>query len=316
MSVALRDVLSREEVAELTRKSDLRGAWAIAQVWLVVAATFALLAAFPNPLTFVLAVFILGGQQLGCAVLTHEAAHTTLFKTRWMNEKLTDWLVARPIWTDVKRYRQHHMGHHAHTGTDDDPDMSLVHPFPGSRASLRRKLSRDLSGRSGIRRVIGLIGMDLGILKYTVAAEVERLPQEGRTWRDYLRDGLCHMGPVILANGVLAGVLAAFGALWVYSAWVVAYLTTFSLYVRIRSIAEHACTEGGPEVLNNTRTTHANWLARLTVAPFQVNYHVEHHLMASVPHYRLRKLHRKLRERGLVDPAPGYGAVLRLASTG
>lgn len=315
MSIAIRDVLSREEMAELTRKSDLRGAWAILQVWLFVAATFALLAAFPNPLTFLLAVFLLGGQQLACAVLTHEASHYTLFKTRWMNETLTDWLVARPIWTDVTRYRQHHMAHHAHTGTDDDPDMSLVHPFPGSRASLRRKLLRDLSGRSGVRRIIGLIGMDLGILKYTVAAEVERLPQQGRTWRDYVRDGIRNMGPVVLANGALIAILAAFDAAWVYSAWVIAYLTTFSLYVRIRSIAEHACTEGGPEVLNNTRTTYANWLARLTVAPFQVNYHVEHHLMASVPYYRLKALHAKLRERGLVDTASGYRDVLRQAAT-
>ena len=316
MSVAIRELLSREEMAALTRKSDLRGAWAILQVWLVVGACFTLLAWYPNPVTFVLAVVVLGGQQLACAVLTHEAAHTTLFKTRWMNEVLTDWLVARPIWTDVKRYRAHHMGHHAHTGTDDDPDMSLVRPFPGSRASLRRKLLRDLSGRTGIRRVIGLIGMDLGILKYTVAAEVERLPQDGRSWRDYLRDGVRHMGPVVLSNAVLATVLAASGALWVYSAWLVAYLTTFSLFVRIRSIAEHACTEGGPEVVKNTRTTRANGLARLTVAPFQVNYHVEHHLMASVPYYRLTQLHRMLRDRGLVEPAPGYGAVLRLASTG
>lgn len=316
MSVAIRDVLSREEMAALTRKSDLRGAWAILQVWLWVGATFALLALYPNPLTFVLAVALLGGQQLACAVLAHEASHYTLFKTRWMNEVLTDWLVARPIWSDVRRYRQHHMGHHAHTGTDDDPDMSLVRPFPGSRGSLRRKLLRDLSGRSGLRRIIGLIGMDVGILKYTVAAEVERLPQEGRTWRDYVREGLRNTGPVLIANGVLAAVLAAFGALWVYSAWVVAYLTTFSLYVRIRSIAEHACTEGGPEVLNNTRTTRANWLARLTVAPFQVNYHVEHHLMASVPYYRLKALHEKLRARGVVQPVGGYGEVLCMASTG
>ena len=89
MSIAIRDVLSREEMAALCRKSDLRGAWAILQVWLCIAATFALLAAYPNPLTFLLAVFILGGQQLACAVLTHEAAHYTLFKTRWMNEVVT-----------------------------------------------------------------------------------------------------------------------------------------------------------------------------------------------------------------------------------
>lgn len=314
MSLAIRDVLSREEMAELTRRSDLRGAWAILQVWLLIGATFALLATYANPLTFLLAVCLLGGQQLACAVLTHEAAHYTLFRTRWLNEVLTDWLVARPVWTDVARYRQHHMGHHAHAGTDDDPDMSLVRPFPGSHASLRHKLLRDLSGRSGLRRIIGLVGMDLGILKYTVAADVERLPQQGRTWRDCVRDGIRNTGPVLLANAALVAILAAFGAAWVYSAWIVAYLTTFSLYVRIRSIAEHACTEGGPDVLNNTRTTHANWLARLTVAPFRVNYHVEHHLMASVPYYRLKALHAKLRERGLVDAASGYREVLRQAA--
>ena len=69
MSLAIRELLSREEMAALTRKSDLRGAWAILQVWLVVGACFTLLAWYPNPVTFVLAVVVLGGQQLACAVV-------------------------------------------------------------------------------------------------------------------------------------------------------------------------------------------------------------------------------------------------------
>lgn len=314
MSFNLKEVFTKEEIRELTAKSDWMGAWSIFRIYLIVGTTFALLGMYPHPLTFILAVIILGGQQLACAILTHEAAHKTLFRNRWMNEVLADWLCARPTWTDVERYRLHHIAHHTHTGTDKDPDMSLVTPFPGTRTSLMRKFFRDLNGQTGVRRIIGLIGMDVGILKYTVAAEVERLPQEGRTWRDYLREGIKNMGPMILTNMTMVAVLSMFGIAWVYSAWLIAYLTTFSLFIRIRSIAEHACTEGGPDMLKNTRTTYANWLARLTVAPMNVNYHIEHHVMASVPYYRLPKLHKKLLEKGLVKPAKGYAEVLRLAS--
>ena len=61
-----------------------------------------------------------------------------------LNDVVTDWLCARPVGLDVARYRQHHLAHHAHAGTERDPDRSLVEPFPVSRASLVRKFARDL----------------------------------------------------------------------------------------------------------------------------------------------------------------------------
>ncbi|MGB1580719.1 MAG: fatty acid desaturase family protein [Nevskiales bacterium] len=314
MTNNIKEMFSREEMRELTAKSDWRGAWTIIKVWGAIAVTFAVLAAFPNPLTFILAVFILGGQQLTCAIITHEAAHRTLFKTRWLNDHFSDFIGARPIWTDVFRYREHHIKHHAHTGTGQDPDMSLVTPFPTTSQSLRKKVIRDLTGRTGVRRLIGLIAMDLGILKYTVAAEVERIPRGDRSIWDYACEGFKNITPVILSNAVMVAVLAAFDIAWVYSAWVIAYLTTFSLYIRIRSIAEHACLPGGEDIFENTRTTKAGLLAKLTVAPMNVNYHQEHHLMASVPYYRLPKMHRLLRERGHALPAPGYAQVMRQAT--
>ena len=39
--------------------------------------------------------------------------------------------------------------------------------------------------------------------------------------------------------------------------------------------------------LRNTRTTRATPLARLLVAPYFVNYHLEHHLFLFVPCWRL-----------------------------
>jgi fatty acid desaturase len=53
-------------------------------------------------------------------------------------------------------------------------------------------------------------------------------------------------------------------------------------------------------------------------APFGVNYHLEHHFMASVPCYKLGELRQLLRRQRALDAVPefhGYGAVLRHAVT-
>ncbi|MFA5941985.1 MAG: fatty acid desaturase, partial [Sinimarinibacterium sp.] len=198
--------------------------------------------------------------------------------------------------------------------TARDPDMSLVTPFPTTRRSLIKKCLRDLSGQTGVRRIAAQFLMDIGVFKYTVAADVERRPRDGRRWTDYAREGLRNMAPMLLANTALFGVLYALDIGWTYWAWLVAYLTTFSLFIRIRSIAEHACLERSPDMFRNTRSTRAGWLARMTVAPMHVNHHIEHHLMASVPFYRLPQMHRMLRERGALGESPGYVDVLKLAS--
>ena len=80
-------------------------------------------------------------------------------------------------------------------------------------------------------------------------------------------------------------------------------------------MAEHACTDLTDNFFMNTRTTRANLLARLTVAPHHVNYHLEHHLLMTAPHYRLPKMHRMLRARGALAGrhiAKNYREVLRL----
>jgi fatty acid desaturase len=309
------DVFTREELAALSARSDLRGAWAVASTWGVIGITFAALARWPNPGMLAVALVVLGGRQLALSILMHEAAHRTLFRTRWLNDVLTDWTCARLMWNDVARYRRHHLGHHNHTGTPLDPDRSLVESFPTTRASLARKLLRDAAGITGIKRILGLVLMDAGVLEYTVAADARRRPRGDRTAWDYVREGAGHMAGVLVTNAVLAGVLAESGHPRFYLVWVLAYMTTFSVFLRIRSFAEHACTEQSTDILRNTRTTRAGLLARATVAPVRVNYHLEHHLLVAVPYYRLRKMHRMLRERGVVLAPPGYADVIALVSS-
>jgi fatty acid desaturase len=309
-------VFTREELAELSRHSDLAGAWTVASTWGVVALTFAALVRWPHPATFVAAVVVLGGRQLALSILMHDAAHRSLFRTRWLNDVLTDWLCARVVWNDVERYRKHHLRHHMHAGTEQDPDYSLVAPFPTTRRSLARKLLRDITGVTALKRIVGLVLMDAGVLEYTVAGDARRRPRGGRTAFDYVKEGARHTTGVVVTNVALALALAATGHAWLYWAWAAAYMTTFSVFVRVRSFAEHACTKGGTSVFNNTRTTRAGLLARATVAPIHVNYHLEHHLLVAVPHYRLPVMHRMLRQRGATLAAPSYLDVLRTVTSG
>lgn len=310
----IRSILSPSEIRELTRRSDAWGFWAVGSTWAIIFGTFAALAAWPHPATFVLAVIVLGGRQLALAILMHEAAHRTLFERRFLNDVLADWLCARPMWAEVARYKKHHLKHHAHTGTDLDPDLDLVTPFPTTRRSLARKFARDLLGPTAIKRIVGQVLIACGVLEYTVSSNVRRVPRNGRSSLHYLRAGIRNSRGFVLTNLALAGVLYASGHLWVYSAWVVANLTTFNLFLRIRSLAEHACTELSTDPFRNTRTTRAGLLARLTVAPIRVNHHMEHHLLVAVPYFRLPRMGQLLLERGAVGAPPSYANVLGIVS--
>ena len=123
---------------------------------------------------------------------------------------------------------------------------------------------------------------------------------------------------VVITNVVLLGTLALFGRPELYLLWVVAWLTTHTLVTRIRSIAEHALTPDPDDPLGNTRTTLARWWERLLIAPNRVNYHLEHHLLMTVPHYSLPRMHRLLEERGVLDRAcmeRGYWRILKRAAS-
>jgi len=310
----LSELFSRDEIATLTERSDWAGARAVLFTWGVVALCFALLAWQPHPLMWLAVLVVLGGRQLSLAIMMHDAAHGTLFKRRWLNDVLADCLCGSPLGLDIQRYKRHHQVHHGKTGTGEDPDRSLSAPFPATRASLARKFLRDLSGVSGLKREYGLLLMNLGLLRWTVASDVQWLPQQGRSWRDYVSDGVRNSWKYLAFHALLLGALAAAGHAWLYLAWLGAYLSTYSLFMRIRSMAEHACTEPGTDMLRNTRTTLAGLLARATVAPLRVNFHIEHHLMPAVPFHRLPAMHAMLRARGAVDAPPGYLEVLRLVS--
>ena len=308
---------SSEEISRLVTANDWLGALSVLTSWAIIAAAFVLLAYFPtNPLAWVVSVTLLGGRQLALAILMHECAHHSLFATPALNEHVGRWLCAAPVWQRLGDYRVHHIKHHARTSLEDDPDLGLADAFPTTKWGLTRKFARDLFGIAFLRRVVALLLMDAGVLSYTASTGAKWVSPKPPALQ-MIRALVHNFGPVVLTNGVLAAVLSLSGHAWLFAVWVLAWATTFSVFVRIRSIAEHGMTETTLDPLKNTRTTQANPLARLTVAPHHVNFHLEHHLLPKVPHYRLPEMHRLLVERGAyaeATQANGYVEVLRLAS--
>ena len=303
-----------EERREILTLDDRKSLWTLAVNWGLVFASFALVGHSHGAwllLTVPIALFVLGGRQLGCAIVMHEAAHRSFHSKRRWNDLLGNWLGAYPTWSDVFPYRPYHLLHHARTGTDADPDVSLTRPFPISQQSFRRKLWRDLSGQTGARQFLATFRRDVGLGR-------------GRNQRNQgLRPGQApdvgwhKLLPVLLSNAVLLGICALFGRPELYLLWPAALLTTYRLALRIRAIGEHAMSGSPEDPLRNTRTTRVAWWERLFLAPNFVNYHLEHHLLMMVPHYNLPRMHRLLDEKGLLDNAlisRGYLEVLGRAT--
>ena len=163
--------------------------------------------------------------------------------------------------------------------------------------SFKRKVFRDITGKIGWRRIV------------SIGRSLYRFNELKPGVRKMLVGG-------VVCNTALLLLLASAGFAWLYALWVIAFMTSHMLITRIRQIAEHAAVPDhfDTDIRLNTRTIYINWLEALLVAPHGLNFHLEHHLMASVPIYRLRELHQLLLEKGYyegIEFPRGYLGLLR-----
>ncbi|MBU1209691.1 MAG: fatty acid desaturase [Alphaproteobacteria bacterium] len=76
--------------------------------------------------------------------------------------------------------------------------------------------------------------------------------------------------------------------------WILPLFTTFPLFMVLREWIQHGNADRGR--YTNSRIFLVNPLLRYAVFPFGMDYHLPHHINASVPHYRLKDLHAYLLE--------------------
>jgi len=305
LRIPARELLAPGELAVLRERVEWKGIALIAHAWAVILGSIALVAIFPNPLTYIVAVVLIGSRQLGLAILMHDGAHGCFSRNEARNMALSQWFCAYPVLADTVAYRAYHLTHHAHTQQHDDPDLILSAHFPITRASYSRKFWRDITGQTGYEQ--------------RKAQIVNALGDPAWPWRQRARHFADKLGPQIVTNAILFAGLALAGVWWAYPLlWLVPLLTWQMVITRIRNIAEHAVVPDGDDPLRNTRTTKANFLERALIAPYFVNYHLEHHLLYYVPCYNLPKLHAILMRgphAARMEVQPNYLSVLRLVTS-
>jgi fatty acid desaturase len=244
-----------------------------------------------------IAILLMGRAHAQFASLMHEAAHRLLFANKRLNDVAGRWLLGFPAFTSTDAYRRVHMAHHRDEFGPDEPDIALYAGYPIGRASFRRKLIRDATGRTGLKLMRGLLA--------------NRHSPDPRSRRTFWK--------IMAVQAVLLAAAIAAGHWWVYPLlWLLPYLTVWRVINRLRSIAEHGGMQRSSDRRETTHSVRQHPVARFMIVPYNIGWHLAHHVDSGVPLRNLPRLHRELRAAGYVDDTieyPGYPALWRALRT-
>jgi fatty acid desaturase len=274
----------------LRRIDDGRNVGSVLLTWGHAALTIGFALYLDHPVAWVVAFVFMGAVHARMAILMHEAAHKLLFTNKRVNDTVGRWLAAYPAFVPMELYRRSHFAHHREEFGPEEPDLNLYQGYPITRASLKRKLWRDLRGTSGWKNLKVLVQaarkeQGFGIARKIAVAQVA-------------------LAAVLTTWGVLAA--GAVGVLTYPVLWLGSWLTVWRVVNRLRSIAEHGGMQASPDRRQTTHHVRQNLLARFWIAPFNTGWHLAHHVDMGVPFRNLPKLHEELVAAGWVTEGYVY----------
>jgi fatty acid desaturase len=286
-SAKLGDACARAEIPRLLSKEEIRDFSQIDSVKFTAAALleYGLMAVailisetWWNPIIYALAVVVVGSRINGLGGLMHDAAHYRAYRSRQLNDFVGE-ILALPTSASMAGYRNTHFAHHRELNSENDPDWRRnlglkEYEFPAPRGNV---LMYFLQYLSGLKIGTALFGFHKNKETRDIPAAVARARL------------------VFFAGLLLASIMLGFWKL-ILLYWIVPLMTVFLAIRYFRSVAEHYAVEH-ENVLNESRTVLAPFWELWLIAPWGLNYHLEHHLFPSVPCFRLKELHRLLMTR-------------------
>lgn len=249
-----------------------------------------------GPWTWPIGFVLMGRAHAQFASLMHEAAHRLLFGHRRLNDFVGKWLLGYPSFTPTEAYRRVHMAHHREEFGPNEPDIPLYADYPISDDSFRRKLIRDITGRTGSR---------------LMRDQFEGLRSPGRRRRQTLE--LLAVQGVLFAAAIVAGYPLVYPLLWLAP-----FLTVWRVINRLRSIAEHGGMDASSDRRATTHSVRQRPLARFFLVPYSIGWHLAHHVDSGVPFRNLPAYHRALQASRYVTPTlehPSYPSLWRALRT-
>ena len=271
-------LLSKDEIRKLSQIDSVKfTAAALFEFGLIAAATWTS-ETWWNPLIYALAVIVIGSRINGLGGLMHDAAHYRAYENRQLNDLIGE-ILALPTSASMAGYRNTHFAHHRELNSEKDPDWQRnvglkEFEFPAPRASVLMYFAQYLAG---LKIGAALFGFHKNKETRDVPAAVAR-------------------ARLVFFAGLLAASIALGFWKLVLLYWIVPLLTVFLAIRYLRNVAEHYAVEH-ENVLNESRTVLAPFWELWLIAPWGLNYHLEHHLYPSVPCFRLKELHKLLMTR-------------------
>lgn len=282
--------LTRAELKSLMQRSNAPAFRHLAG-WLVLLATTTTLVLLAwNSWLIWPAMFLQGIVLVHHFSLQHECVHYTVFRTRWLNDVVGE-ICGFVIMLPHRFFRYEHCDHHTYTQiTGEDPEQI---PLPATIGQYLLYLSALPYWRNKFAEVVRHA---LGRFSATELKFIPKVEHAAAT-RD-ARLMLAFYALVFLAMGVTGW----WGLIWL---WIIP-LALGEPVMRFVRMTEHVGRPMVPQMSDNTRTS-------LVSAPWRflcwnMNYHAEHHYVASVPFHRLPALHEKLRDHIHVEPGGYLGA--------
>ncbi len=235
------------------------------------------------------AMFVFGvAMSVPSYALSHETAHGTAFRTRWLNETVF-WFTSLLYGEEPLHRRYTHTNHHTHTwyvGLDSQMPFDTPLDFRG--------WLYDISGLS-VHRFQGRVLWQLATRRYTpLMREVSPPAELPKMTRNARLFALVYLG---IAGAITAGVP---WPLWFY---VLPRLLGGPIMLMFNIVQHAEMQEDSPSIVESTRSFRTDRVGRFLY--LNMNNHIEHHLYPQVPFYSLPALHGEVADQ-TPEPDPGF----------
>ncbi len=274
-------ILSPQELNILNAKSNLKGTLQLLGHLTVMAGSGYLWGAnmenFSDRWFIAIPALVLYGFSFAIMFAPlHEASHRTVFTNNRANDILC-WFAGLLSFYNSTFYRLYHKWHHRYTQIPDkDPELSDRKPT---------NLKEYIIEISGITWWIGKFKRHFLTAIVGNLDNCPFIPESSRA--EVIRSNRLQL----LVYAVAIAISIYFQQPWFITYWLLP-LAVGQPILRFLLLAEHTDRPNTDNMLANTRTT-------LTLAPLRfliwnISYHAEHHLYASIPFHQLGAAHAKL----------------------
>lgn len=220
--------------------------------------------------------------------LSHETAHGTAFRSRWLNEAVL-WLTSFIYLEEPLHRRYSHTNHHTYTWhVGKDSQMPFDTPMTIAGWLL------EVSGIALLRFQLVVLGRlaaahpSAEMVRFTPSGEMPKMIRNARIM-------------VLLYAGL--GALVVTGVMWPLWFLLLPRLLGGPVMLMFTLTQHVELQENSPSILESTRSCHTNWLGRFLY--LNMHHHVEHHLYPQVPFHGLPALSVALADR-VPQPDPGF----------